>query len=388
MKTWIKAIALLSLCWPAYVSAQAAQPQWRVNLLERYGFQAFDRTINFRWTLHQGVLFLSPDRLLVYQVNRSRGAAKLSARDASGGSGNFILQIKVLNAQDGAEIKSLQLTTNAEFSKVLATRDGRFIVRTGDVLYLYSADFARLASRALPLQRQVQEEGWQIGVSPSGDEVQLVHQQILKRSAISPTSKVEKAQADIEILSADNLQTIKSFSLPWFLAAWSAADHALLSSSPTTWAPAATFGLLGFDGQWSALMPDWTSPEHPCAYQAAALEHQLFAAFGCGNLSVFPRTGEKLLSLKTGTKEFVNSVLGGGDFLAIQWERRSVRHDTAANTPIAMAQPLRLDLYGLRSSQPLLSVALHHGNIYYAVSQNGALAVVDGTSIDLYSPTH
>src|SRR6202035_28069 len=108
-------------------------------------------------------LFLSPERILVYQVNRSRGPAKLSARDASGGSGNFILQIKVLNAQDGAEIKSLQLTTNAEFSKVLATRDGRFIVRTGDVLYLYSSDFARLASRSLPLQRQVQEERWQSG---------------------------------------------------------------------------------------------------------------------------------------------------------------------------------------------------------------------------------
>ncbi len=216
----------------------------------------------------------------------------------------------------------------------------------------------------------------------------LVHEQILKRSAISPTSKVEKAQADIEILSADNLETIKSFRLPWFLASWSAADHALLSSSPTSWAPAANFGLLTFDGQWTPLMPDWTSAEHPCLYQAVALEHQLFAAFGCWNLSVFPRTGEKLFSLKTGTKEFVNSVRGGGDYLAIQWERHVVQRDTAANIPIAMARPLRLDLYHIHSSQALLSVALHHSNIYYAVSQNGVLAVVDGTSLDLYSPTH
>ncbi|MGB8130239.1 MAG: hypothetical protein WCG81_10645 [Candidatus Angelobacter sp.] len=387
MKTWIKILALLCLS-SACVCAQSAQSKWKVDLLERYGFQAFDRTINFRWTLHQGLLFISPERLLVYQVNRSRGAAKLAARDASGGSGNFILEIKILNAQDGSELKSLQLPTNAEFSKVLATRDGKFIVRTGDILYLYSADFARLASHPLPLKRQVQEEGWQIGVSPSGDEVQLVHQQILKRNAISPTSKVEKAQADIEVLSADNLETIKSFSLPWFLASWSAADQALLSSSPTTWAPAASFGLLAFDGQWTSLMPDWTSAEHPCSYQAAALEHKLFAAFGCGNLSVFPHTGERLFFLKTGTKEFVNSVQGGGDYMAIQWERRSVRRDTSANIPIAMAQPLRVDLYHIHSSQPLLSVALHHSNIYYAVSQSGALAVVDGTSLDLYSPTH
>lgn len=387
MKAWIRAMALLSLCWAACMNAESAQPKWTVDLRQRYGFQAFDRTINFRWTLHQGVIFISPARVLVYQVNRSRRPARLSARDASGGSGNFILEIKVLNAQDGSEVKSLQLTTNAEFSKVIATHDGKFVVRTGDVLYLYSADFARLASHALPLQRQAQEEGWQIGVSPSGDEVQLVHQQIIKRSALSPSSSVEKAQTDIEILSSDNLEVIKSFTLPWFLADnWHSADHALLSSSPTTWAPAATFGLLAFDGQWSGLMPDWTSAEHPCAYQAVALEHQLFAAFGCGNLSVFPRTGEKLFSLKTGTKEFVGSVLGGGDYLAIQWERRFVRHDTSANIPIAMAQPLRVDLYQLRGSHPLMAVGLHHGNIYYAVSENGSLAIVDGTSLELFSP--
>lgn len=387
MKKYVKLVAMMCLCWGS-ASAQSAQPKWKINLTERYGFQAFDRTINFRWTLHQGLLFISPERLLVYQVNRSRAKTKLAPRDASGGSGNFILDIKILNAADGTEIKSLQLPTNAEFSKVLATRDGKFIVRTGDILYLYSADFVRLASHAMPLKRQAQEEGWQIGVSPSGDEVQLVHQQIMKRSAISPTSKVEKAQADIEILSADNLETIKSFSQPWFLAAWSGADHALLSSSPTTWAPAASFGLLTFDGQWTPLMPDWTSAEHPCTYQAVALEHKLFSAFGCGNLSVFPRTGERLFFLSTGTKEFVNSVLGGGDYMAIQWERHVVRRDMEANIPIAVAQPLRVDLYQIYSSQPLLSVTLHHSNIYYAVSQSGLLAVVDGTSLDVYSPTH
>jgi len=386
MKAWIKLVTLLCL-GSVCASAQSAQAKWKIDLTEKYGFQAFDRTINFRWTLHQGVLFISPERLLVYQVNRSRATTRLAPRDASGGSGNFILEIKILNAADGTEIKSLQLPTNAEFSKVLATRDGKFIVRTGDILYLYSADFTRLASHALPLKRQVQEEGWQIGVSPSGDEVELVHQQILKRSAISPASKVEKAQADIEILSADNLETIKSFSLPWFLASWSGADGALLSSSPTTWSPSASFGLLSFAGQWTSLMPDWTSVEHPCTYQEVALEHKLFAAFGCGNFSIFPQTGERLFFLKTGKKEFVNSVQGGGDFMAIQWEHRSIRRDIA-NIPVAVAQPLRVDLYQIRSSNPLLSVTLHHNNIYYAVSQSGALAVVDGTSLNLYSPTH
>src|SRR4249919_3988753 len=111
MKRWMAAV-LLCLCWAVHGVAENAEPKWRVNLRERYEFQAFDRTINFRWTLHQDVLFISPDRVLVYQVNRARGPAHLVPRDASGGAGNFTLAIRVLNAQDGKEIKSLDLPTS------------------------------------------------------------------------------------------------------------------------------------------------------------------------------------------------------------------------------------------------------------------------------------
>jgi hypothetical protein len=384
MKMWIKALALLSLCWAVRGVAENPGPTWKVDIRERFQFQAFDRTINFRWTLHQGVLFISPERILVYQVNRSRGLAKLSARDASGGGGNFVLDMRVLNARDGSEIKSIQLPTNADFSKVIATHNGKFIVRTGDILYLYSANFDRLASRALPLKRQAPEEGWQIGVSPSGEEVVLVHQQIFKRDALSPTSTVQKAEADIEILNAETLQLEKSFTLPSFLTTWFAADHFLLSSSPTS-PPEATFGLLDFDGEWSPLLPDWYSGKQPCGYQAAPLEHQLFAAFGCSNLSVFPRNGAKVFSMKTGSKEYVGSVMGSEGYLAVQLERHFVRQETSANIPVAMAQPLRIDLYELKGSKPLLSVALHSGNVHYAVSSGGALTVVDGTTLEFYA---
>ena len=387
MKVGMKILVLLCLCGPVSGMGEGPEPAWKVDL-RRYEFQAFDRTINFGWTLHQHVLFISPERVLVYQVNRSRGPAKLAARDASGGSGNFLLEIRVLNARDGTDVKSLDLATNAEFSKVMATHDGKFIVRTGDILYLYSADFERLASRPLPLKRQVQEEGWQISVSPSGEEVALVHQQIFKRNALSPTSSIERAQADVEILNADTLQAIKTFSLPAFLVSWSAADHFLLSSSPTPTAPAATFGLLDFEGKWSPLLPEWYSDKQPCAYQAEPLDQQRFAAYGCGHLSVFSRTGEKVFSLKTGSREFVGSVMGVGDYLAIQFERHAILSKTSANIPVATAQPLRLDLYDVKIGKPLMSVALHTSNAYYAISASGALVVVDGTSLAYFAPKH
>ena len=389
MKSWAAVMAVLCLCCSARgidEKARAPAPKWKVDLRDRYQFQAFDRTISYRWMLHQGVIFLSPERILVYQVNRSRAPAKLAARDASGGSGNFLLNIKIVNARDGSDVKSLELPTSAEFSKVLATRDGRFIVRTGEVLYLYSADFVRLASRALPLKRQVQEESWQVDVSPSGEHVMLVHQQIFKRDAKSPTSDVLKAQADIEVLDAATLQVIKAFTVPAFLFVWSAGDGELLTTSPAPFPFAGpSFGLMDFQGKWLPL-PDWFSSTKPCGYKEEALGHQMFAAFGCGNLSIFRRTGEKVFSLKTGAKEFIGSVTGAGDYLMVQYERHSVRNMSVANVPIPVAEPLRLDLYELKSDKPLLSIAVHGDNMHYAVSPGGAVAVVEGTSLELFEP--
>ena len=391
MKLQVALMAALCLWCSAHgiaEKAKAPEPKWKIDLLQRYEFQAFDRTINYRWMLHQGVLFVSPERILVYQVNRSRGPATLAARDASGGSGNFLLEIKVVNARDGTDVKSLELPTSAEFSKVLATRDGRFIVCTGEILYLYSSDFVRLASRALPLKRQVQEESWQVDVSPSGEQVVLVHQQIFKRDARSPTSDVLKARTDVEVLDSATLQVTKSFTVPVFLLAWSAADHELLSSNPAPSFGTAVFGLMNFEGKWSPLAPDWYSPREPCAFQAEALDHQLFAAFGCGHLSVFRRTGERVFSLKSGTKEFVGSVVGSGDYLAVQYERHSVQHEGMTNIPIAVAQPLRLDLYEFRSNLQQLSLPLHGSNVYYAIYPVGAVAVVEGSALDLFEPQH
>ena len=395
MKIW-KAWTLLCVWWPALgmpqsagpqsAGRQSAEPVWKVNITEKYGFQAFDRTINFRWTLHQGVLFLSPDRILVYQVNRSRGPAKLAGRDASGGSGNFLLQIKILSVKDGSQIKSLDLPTNADFSKVLTTRDGKFIARTGDVLYLYSASFEKLASHALPLKREAPEEAWQISVSPAGDEVVLVHQQVFHRSALSPSSTIEKASSDVEVLNADNLQTLRTFSLPSVWSYWNAAEHYLMTSTPQPSANAPNlFGVLNIDGTWSSLLPDWYSAKQTCPYQIQALEHDLFAAFGCGHFSVFPRGAPEVFSLKKKGDDFVSTVAGAGNFYAVQVEHRTIRYESSSNVPVASSQPLHVDVYSLKGTAPLLSVPVHNSNIYFSVSSRGTLAVGDGTSLAIYA---
>ena len=385
MRRWALALLLLS-CWPTRGNAKDNQPRWHINLREKYGFESFDRAFVSIWSRQQDVVFISPERVAVYQVSRSRATAKLATRDASGGGGNYVLTVSVLDAHDGREIKQLHFPTNPEYSKVMATHDGRFIVRTGDVLYLYSADFERLASKNLPMKRKVIEEGWQIGVSPSGEEIALVHQQIFHRNQLTAESVVDSADADVEILNADTLETTKAFSLLWFLHAWTAGENFLVSSAPQPSPNSGTFGLLNFEGKWSPLKPDWYSEKNPCSYQMEALEHQLFVAYGCGNLSVFPQSGEKVLSLKTGSKELVGAVAGAGDRLAVLFERRVMMTATSGNVPIFVNQPSHIDVFELKTKSREMSATIHSDKIYYAMSVQGSLALVDGALLEVFSP--
>ncbi len=388
MKFWMKISVWFCLCWPVCVAAQAPVPAWKTNITEKYGLQAFDRTINFRWTLHQGVIFISPERVLVYQVNRSRGVTRLASRDASGGSGNFILQIKVLDAKDGTEVKSFDLPTNADFSKIVPMHDGKFIVRTGDILYLYSASFEQLASRSLPLERQVQEEAWQIGVSPSGRKLALVHQQIFRRNPVSPTSAIVKASSDIEILNADTLKLIEGFTVPSFWDYWNESDELLLASTPQPSASAAgLFGEFTIDGRWSPLLPSWYSAKQACSYHVEPLAHDLFAAFGCGHFSVFPRAGADIFLMKNKSDDFVATLMQAGEYYAVEIDHRTIFR-TADNVPVARSQPLYVDLYDLKGTVALMSIPVHHSNIYFAVSAQGSMIVGDGTSLALFALKH
>jgi hypothetical protein len=362
----------------------AATAKWTIDLKDKFNFQPFDRPITFRWTVHQDVVFLPPDKLIVYQVNRARGPVQLRPRDASGGGGNFVLDIRILSILDGHELAAIHLTTSADSSKVLATRNGRFIVRTGEILYLYSANFEIIAAKTLPLNRQVQEEDWQFDVSPSGYEVVLVHTQIFKRNQLSPASDVRWASADVEVLNEENLQPIKRFSLPWYLPFWAAGEHILISPRPQFGADPSVFGVLDYNGNWSPLLLAMYSPTQPCAFRAKALDARFVVTYGCEKLKVFPQNGKEVFSLRNSSKEFVGSVKGSGSNLAVQVERHFTKLDRGANISIELAKPLRIDVYDYKSHKGMLSAPVHSDRVYYALSSQGAVAAVDGTSLTLY----
>ncbi|MGH9570455.1 MAG: hypothetical protein ACRD4F_12490, partial [Candidatus Angelobacter sp.] len=57
--------------------------------------------LSLTWTRQQNVIFLTPDRVALYQVEQLRNPAPLSKRNRTGGAGNFFIEFRVFDVHDG-----------------------------------------------------------------------------------------------------------------------------------------------------------------------------------------------------------------------------------------------------------------------------------------------
>lgn len=381
MKLKLRIIALLIAGLPRLVAEQPSA--WSVQLTG-LGLERFDRLPVNLWMNRQGLVFLSTERLLVYQVSRAP-VAKLGPRQASGGAGNFLLNIKVFDPQDGHLIKTLQLVTSAAISQVLATREGRFIVRTGDKLTMYSGGFEPLASREMKRERQTKWENWQVRVSPSGAQIVLLHEQVLSQAEILVDGSVlhdGSAKVDVEILDDGTLQVRKRFTLAHTLPFWSPSDGYLVSSNPAHSYNDQQVGILDYDGKWSPIHPAFKMPKSACGYEGSALDRQRIVVYGCETFTVLSPEGEQVFSKKDKRFEFA-SPGAHGPYLALQCE--SYRTGLALPSHIAdlTGDIDRLQVYDVDEQKLVHSYRFKRPGVYYAISSRGDLAVADGATLSL-----
>ena len=123
---------------------------WKLKLTDEGGIETFERHGTGIWAFQQGVVFLTPDRLLIYQVRRTLTPSPQAKRDVTGGSGNYFIIARLFDAHTGHELKRLSIPTSAEYSAIIPTHDGKFLVRAGNFFGLYSSDFGLLHDRELP----------------------------------------------------------------------------------------------------------------------------------------------------------------------------------------------------------------------------------------------
>jgi hypothetical protein len=374
----------LFLVIAALVGTAPEVSRWKISLDQSQGLERFDRDIDSLWMNQQGVLFLTPDKVLAYQVNRGRDQARLAPRDSSGGAGNFVLNIKVVSVQDGHLIKSLDLPTNGAFSSVIATRNGAFLARTGNVLYLYSANFEPLASRQLPLDQTGPLESWQAKVSPSGEEVVLVHEKVLKRAELLSDNTVlhdGEAKVVVEILNSDTLELTKTFTLSHSLPFWTLGDDLLVSSNPAHSYSDGQIGILDFNGKWSSIGIDSEIANRDCRRSLSAIDQDRVILYGCETLTVISTAGKSLFSRRDGRFVF-RSADARGSYLAVACDRYRMAVEVP-NDWFRTTRADRIEVYDLNRHSRLASVRTHSERVYYAISAQGDLVIVDGTTLEL-----
>lgn len=178
------------------------QPFQSYDLIDKHHFHAFSNPKEKHpRNAQQGVVFVSPDSLVVFQVEKPDQVAPLASRDISGGAGSFVLHIILLDTRQKFPPQSLDLTTTgSDVSRVYPTREGKFIVRTGDVIRLYSAALAEIASRALPRRNKALNEFWNVAVDNRGAQIYLEHYEYFGPKM--------PAQTERFLVDADTLQTL------------------------------------------------------------------------------------------------------------------------------------------------------------------------------------
>lgn len=120
------------------------------------------------WNSQHGMAFSSANTLVIYHVDKDQASPHLERRTTSGGGGMFTLRALFLDARNGGEVHELGWTTSAsDYSQVFATHDGRFIVRTGSTLRVYSPGFQEIASKTLPTDpKNIRDYWFTVLVSP------------------------------------------------------------------------------------------------------------------------------------------------------------------------------------------------------------------------------
>jgi hypothetical protein len=342
---------------------------WTLDLVAKYGFRPFGVVKHPRnqlppsWKIWQGVAFTAPDTLAVYQVKEADEVQPFQRKDTSGGGGRYFLEIVFLNRKDGKEVKTLRLTTESSGqSGVYPTHDGRFLVVTGKMLRLYSAEFNEIASRPAPIGQNGQTQDWNVSVVPLGRRV-FAYTKITMPF----------------LLDADTLKTIPH-PTPRDVSLWTGWDRLfpeLRGRGP---------GVFSADGQWLPL--DTESKGDSCtlvtffisAPQAVGGQRR------CKTLRVFSPEGKVVEDVPMRSE--VDGFSSNGSVLAAAFYRYHADPLDLGAAPT----PLRITVYDLETKLARCSVKISEPVFgswetrYFDVSSAGSVAVAQQNILGLYEP--
>ena len=229
---WLSASLLI---WPLAMSNTKEQQRHWVADVSVYGYEL----VSPGALTEQGLFFVSSDRIAVYQVLENDAPA-LQPEDEGK---DFRLQLEILDAADGHEIRSFRLPTAARGNSIAPLHDGKILVKTGEQISLYSPDLVKLAARKLPFLPGG-SDFFDVRTSNSGRMLAIAHY-----FSVSQDWFGIAGPAEIETLNADTFATTGRLMVPR-LNFWSVGDGWIVC-----WDPMIRHGLGTLDnaGRWSPI---------------------------------------------------------------------------------------------------------------------------------------
>ncbi len=363
--------AWLLLCLLIVIEAGAAEkpcasPAWTVDLAGTYHFRPFELVKHPRnepplyWKTQQGVAFIAPETLAVYQVQEVDSLPSIQPRDQSGGGGRFVLKIAFLEVATGKEVHTLHLTTTSSSqSRVYPTHEGRFLVVTGQLLRLYSPAFQEMASRSLPSSPTGDNQNWNISVIPPG-------RRIYAAAHVS----------EHYLLDSDTLDFVSN-PRPSDVAWWP-EGNALF---PQLRGPGR--GVFTPEGNW--LVFDLDSDARSCVLAVYANVVQQGSGWtDCKELQVLSPKGRVTWDVRT--RGEVTSFVNNGNLLAA-----AIYHRRANPLDLDLGpKPLRISIYDLGAKSERCSIRIVEpvagvsNTRFFDLSLAGSIAVAQGNVLSLY----
>lgn len=341
-------------------------PIWTVDLSARYQFRPFGLVKHPRnqppllWRTQQGIVFISPQTLAIYQVRELEDLPPIQPRDESRGGGKFVLQIVFLDSSTGEEVQTLRLTTSSAVqSRVYATHEGRFLVVTGGLLRLYSSSFQKIVSRSLPMSATTGNENWNISVIPPGRRIAAIAHGTLRY-----------------LLDSDSLETVAN-PRPSDVAWW-AEGNAFFPELRGSGR-----GVFTAEGRWMEIDP--VSKAGSCTW--AVFENTSQQGSGwrdCKQFQVFSLKGQVIWDVQT--RDEITSFTNNGRLLAAA----IYRHRTNPFDLDLEPKPLRIEVYDLQEKRARCSIlvaepVLGDSNTrFFDLSSSGSIALVQGSKLSFY----
>ena len=329
------------------------QPLWEVDLASAYQFHDFGLMKHPRnhlppmWTNQQGIEFVSPEVLAVYQVSEVNNLEPLRQKEDSGGSGRYVLHVSFLSVTKGNELKTIRLVTEGSGpSRVFPTHDGRYLIRTGETIRSFSAAFDESAAAHLPNSKTASNQWSDVSVSPLG---RLIY---IKYNASYSSQYVR----GIAVLDADSLDPKED-----------------LASAEGAGEKQRNFAFVAKD---------------PSCYSALAkITPEISIGYGCKDLRVFSNDGRLLWDIPM--HEQVVSVRASGALLLASIKRYRANPLDLDFGP----EPLRLEVYDMLTKSEKCSIQARMKpspglwpSMSYALSTSGEVAVIQGSMLSLYKP--